>query len=207
MAEDRKQHWERIYAEKAPEEVSWYQEVPEVSLDLIARYLPRRDAPLIDVGAGASTLVDHLLERGYSHLTVLDIASRALAEAQARLGARAGAVRWVEGDITRCALPGPFALWHDRAVFHFLTEPTDRQAYVEQLERHLSPGGVVIIAAFSPEGPTMCSGLPIVQYDAERLAGELGEAFEHLESRREAHCTPAGKIQHFGYHAFRRLGE
>ncbi len=202
--QDRKQHWEHVYAEKAPDEVSWFQAVPEVSLDLIERHLPDRMAPLIDVGAGASTLVDHLLERGYRNLTVLDIAARALAEARTRLGERADAVRWVEGDITCCTLPGEYALWHDRAVFHFLTDPADRAAYVAQLRRHLTPGGVVVIAAFSPEGPTMCSGLPIVQYDADRLAGELGEGFRHLESRQEAHRTPAGKIQQFGYHAFRR---
>lgn len=204
MAEqDRKQHWERVYAEKSPDEVSWYQSVPEVSLDLIERYLPDRKASLIDVGGGASTLVDHLLARGYRAVTVLDIAARALQEARSRLGEQAEAVGWVEGDITRCALSGPFALWHDRAVFHFLTEPADRAAYVARLRRHLAPGGVVVIAAFSPEGPTMCSGLPIVQYDTEKLLRELGEGFRHLESRHEAHRTPAGKIQHFGYHAFR----
>ena len=202
--EDRKQHWERVYAEKSPQEVSWYQAVPELSLALIERHLPDRSARLVDVGGGASTLVDHLLARGYRELVVLDLAERALAAARQRLGERAAAVQWVAGDVTTCALPGPFALWHDRAVFHFLTEAADRQAYLRQLRAHLPPGGIVVIAAFSPEGPTMCSGLPIVQYDAERLGATLGPEFAHLESHEESHRTPAGGIQQFGYHVFQR---
>lgn len=203
---DRKQHWEDVYTNKSPLEVSWYQQEPAVSLRLIAASGLTKDAPLIDVGGGASLLVDRLLALGYTRLAVLDIAGQALAHARSRLGERAGAVAWYEADVTAFAPPHPFALWHDRAVFHFLTEATERRRYVETLRRTLLPDGQVVIAAFAVGGPTRCSGLPIVQYDAQRVCGELGAGFELLEQVDEAHVTPGAKVQAFSFFRFVRRG-
>lgn len=203
---DRREHWERIYTIKSPLEVSWYQAEPRVSLDLIHASGIARSAAVIDVGGGTSTLVDHLRGEGYTRIAVLDISARALALARERLGSAADDVEWLEADVTRFTPPHAFALWHDRAVFHFLTDPADRQHYLETLRRTLRPDGQVIIAAFAPGGPRQCSGLDVVHYDAPRLIAELGPEFQLEEQRSEAHRTPAGKEQPFGFFRLRRTG-
>jgi ubiquinone/menaquinone biosynthesis C-methylase UbiE len=193
-------HWEKVYRSKRPEEVSWYRAHLETSLELIAKAVPDRAAAIIDIGGGESTLVDDLLARGYRHVSVLDVASTALAVAKERLGAGADRVHWVCGDVTTITLPRHgYDLWHDRAVFHFLTEARDRAAYVRQVARAVKPGGHVIVATFGPEGPTKCSGLDIVRYDAEALHDEFGVGFRLLKHLTELHQTPTGAIQQFVY--------
>jgi len=201
---DRKTHWDNIYSAKAPHQLSWYQAHPEISLRLIADSGVGKDAALIDIGGGASLLVDKLVGAGYSKVTVLDVSPAAIAAAQARLGWRAGEVRWLAQDVTTFAPTEKFALWHDRAVFHFLSEPADRQAYLAAAQAALPPGGQLIIATFAPDGPEMCSALPVVRYGAESLAKEVGEGFELLESCGETHLTPGGVKQSFSYCRFRR---
>jgi SAM-dependent methyltransferase len=200
----RKQHWEEVYRDKSPLEVSWYQTEPRTSLELIAHSGIGRDEPLIDVGGGASLLVDCLQATNHTRITVLDISGRALTHARQRLGARAAEVEWVEADVTQFTPTHRFALWHDRAVFHFLTEAADRQGYVESLKRALRPDGQVIIAAFAIGGPSRCSNLDIVQYDADKLLRELGPDFRLEEQRTEIHRTPAGKEQQFAFFRLRR---
>ncbi|QDF98367.1 SAM-dependent methyltransferase [Azoarcus sp. DD4] len=193
-------HWDEVYATKAAQSVSWYQPHAALSLDLIRRTGAGRDAAIIDVGGGASTLVDDLLADGYRHLSVLDLSAEALAIARRRLGAPADTVRWIAGDVTTVPLPTcHFDVWHDRAVFHFLTEPAQRRAYVQQVMRAVKPGGHVIVATFAPDGPLQCSGLPVMRYSADSLHDEFGAAFRLLEHRDEEHLTPAGKVQHFIY--------
>ena len=201
---DRKQHWENVYTNKSPLEVSWYQTEPRLSLELIRATGVDRDAPVIDVGGGASVLVDRLLDAGYTHLSVLDISGQALAHARKRLGARADRVEWLEADVTTFEPPRPFRVWHDRAVFHFLTEPNDRRQYIAALQHGLQIGGQLVIAAFAIGGPLQCSNLDIVQYDAAKLSAELGTGFELIEEKGELHDTPSGKQQKFGYYRFRR---
>jgi SAM-dependent methyltransferase len=202
---DRKQHWEQVYQTKSPLEVSWFQAEPRLSLELIHRSGVGRDAPVIDVGGGASLLVDRLHADGYKQLAVLDISAAALAAARERLGANAAGIEWYESDITEFTPPHAFALWHDRAVFHFLTAADDRRRYVQVLRQALRPDGHVVIAAFAIGGPTRCSGLEIVQYDAEKLQAELGPGFRLEEERSENHRTPAGKDQKFGFFRLRRI--
>jgi SAM-dependent methyltransferase len=202
----RKKHWEQVYANKSSLEVSWYQDEPRQSLELIHRSGIGKDAPLIDVGGGASLLIDWLLADGYRQLAVLDISGAALAVVRQRLGERAADIEWHEADVTQFSAPHPFSLWHDRAVFHFLTAAEDRRRYVEVLRRTLISGGHVIIAAFAPGGPTRCSGLEIVQYDAAKLMAELGPDFRLEEQQTETHLTPAGKEQLFWFFRLRKLG-
>jgi SAM-dependent methyltransferase len=193
-------HWQHVYTTKNADGVSWYQVRPALSLDLIAATGTGYDAAIIDVGAGASTLIDHLLDTGYRDLTVLDIAQTALDTARLRLGARAEEVCWRVGDITTAALEQHrYDVWHDRAVFHFLTEPADRQRYVAQVLRAVRPGGHVIIATFAPDGPAQCSGLPTARYDAAALHSIFGPAFTLVQSAHEAHTTPWGIEQRFVY--------
>ncbi|RRQ22143.1 class I SAM-dependent methyltransferase [Thiohalobacter thiocyanaticus] len=199
---DRKSHWEAIYRDKSPLEVSWYQQEPALSLELIRHSGIAHDAPIIDVGGGASVLVDRLQAAGYTNLSVLDISTQALACARRRLGMAAEHIDWIEADITAFSPSCNYALWHDRAVFHFLTGKVDRVRYVEVLHRALPPGGQLIIAAFAIGGPEKCSGLDIIQYDADRLLAELGPGFELVETRHEAHLTPAGGEQKFSYFRF-----
>ena len=201
---DRKTHWEKIYSDNMPLEVSWYQKEPALSLQLIHNTRLTHDAPIIDVGGGASVLVDHLCDEGYSNIAVLDISAKALAYAQNRLGDKSGSVEWYEEDVTCFKSPHPFSLWHDRAVFHFLTDKSDRRKYVNVLKNTLEPDGHLIIGAFAIGGPTKCSGLDIVQYDAKKLLAELGEGFELVEERNETHNTPANKEQKFAYFRFIR---
>lgn len=202
MQEERKTHWEQVYRDKSPLEVSWYQAAPTLSRELILSSGIDRQTPLIDVGGGASTLVDHLLADGYTAVSVLDISAQALAHARRRLGAQADRVCWIEADITRFEPPQVYRLWHDRAVFHFLTSAGDRASYRAALERGLAPDGQLIVGTFAPGGPERCSGLPIAQYDAARMQAELGRGFTLLEARSETHRTPAGKDQLFNYFRF-----
>ncbi|MFN3715737.1 MAG: class I SAM-dependent methyltransferase [Thiobacillus sp.] len=196
---DRRQHWESIYRTKAADAVSWFQPHAVSSLRLIERCAGLA-AQVIDVGGGASVLVDDLLDAGYRHVTVLDLAESALAVSRARLGERAGRVEWVAGDITRVALPAArYDVWHDRAVFHFLTDHADRARYVAQVLRAVKPGGHVIVAAFGPGGPLQCSGLDVVRYDPGALHAQFGAPFRLLGHATEIHHTPAGKDQEFVY--------
>ena len=203
-AVDRKAHWEAIYATRAPQEVSWYQASPKLSLALIAATGVGNDARIIDVGGGASTLADHLLDAGFTNLTVLDISATALQRAQERLGPRAEQVTWIEADITAATLPGTYDVWHDRAVFHFLTDPEDRKRYLAAAERALPSGGHLILATFSLQGPPTCSGLEVVRYSRESLSGELGDRFHLVETREELHRTPRNATQAFLYARFRK---
>lgn len=199
-----REHWEQIYDTKAPDQVSWYSPHLETSLELIERAAPSKKAAIIDIGGGASTLVDDLLARGYRNLTVLDISQAAIDTARKRLGADADHVHWLVGDITHVALePAQFAVWHDRAVFHFLTAPTDRGDYVREVLYAVKPGGHVIISTFGPEGPTRCSGLDVVRYDADSLHREFGQRFRLLDSFTQQHRTPFGTTQQFLYCLFR----
>lgn len=200
----RSQHWEGVYSGRRPEELSWYQPDPATSMALIGHAAPGPDDPVVDVGGGASLLVDRLLEAGYTRLTVLDLSVAALAHARARLGSRAAAVEWVEADVTAWTPARRYALWHDRAVLHFLTDPADRRRYAGVLDQALAPRGQVIIGAFAVGGPTRCSGLDIVQYDAPRLLRELGAGFEVVEEMAESHVTPAGRDQAFAWFRLRR---
>ena len=201
-----KSHWENIYQTKAPTQVSWYQEHARLSLRLIADTGIDRADPIIDVGGGTSTLVDDLLADDYQHLTVLDISASALQTAQQRLGARAAAVTWNEADITQAQLPGQFyAVWHDRAVFHFLTQPHDRQRYIQAVRHAVKPGGHVIVATFALDGPPQCSGLNVTRYSPDSLHHEFGEDFQLITSTREAHVTPFGTEQKFTY-CYCRMG-
>jgi SAM-dependent methyltransferase len=200
-----KAHWEKVYGNRAIDAVSWYQEHAERSLDLIRKLGIAKSESIIDVGGGASVLVDDLLADGYADLTVLDLSGAALVAARTRLGARAASVQWIEGDVTRAALPqGRYALWHDRAVFHFLTTPELRDAYVRQVLHAVRPGGHVIVATFAEDGPTECSGLPVMRYDAHGLHDEFGAPFELLGHEHEEHVTPAGRVQSFLYCFCRR---
>jgi len=201
---ERKAHWENIYLNKSPNEVSWYQQEPSWSLQLIRTIQLDRNAAIIDVGGGASTLVDKLCDDGYTNIGVLDVSAHALAHARERLADKACRVEWYEEDITEFEPPHQYALWHDRAVFHFLTRKSDRKKYVNILKRALLPGGHLILMAFAIDGPKKCSGLDIVQYDEDKLMAELAGGFELLETGHEVHITPAGKEQKFAYFHFGR---
>jgi SAM-dependent methyltransferase len=196
---DRQRHWESVYSNKAVDEVSWFQEHAGSSLRLI-KGCADANANIIDVGGGASVLVDGLLDAGYRNLTVLDLAESALAASRTRLGARAQSVQWIAADITQAELPSAhYDVWHDRAVFHFLTDPVDRARYVAQLLKSVRPGGHVIVAAFGPGGPLQCSGLDVVRYVPDALHAEFGASFRLLGHESEIHQTPAGKEQEFVY--------
>jgi len=199
-------HWENVYRSKPTDRVSWFQTRADMSMELIRRTgVPPEGARVIDVGAGASVLVDNLLDAGYRHLTVLDIAEPALEASKARLGERAGLVEWKVGDVTAVALPqAGFDIWHDRAVFHFLTREEDRRRYVAQVWNAVRPGGFVIVATFGPNGPLQCSNLDVCRYAPETLHGEFGAAYDLLDHRTEFHATPAGKEQEFVYCYCRR---
>jgi len=194
------EHWERIYATKAPDQVSWYCAHLNASLELIERPPASRTSAIIDVGGGQSTLVDDLVARGFEDITILDVSQTAIDATRNRLGDQADRVHWIAADITRVELePRRYDLWHDRAVFHFLTMPDDRIAYVRQVARAVRLGGHVIIGTFGPEGPTRCSGLEVVRYDSESLHGEFGARFNLLESSNQLHQTPFGTMQQFLY--------
>lgn len=201
-----KQHWEEVYTTKSTDSVSWFQPHAGLSLDLIKATGVAKDAGIIDVGGGASTLVDDLLADGYSDLTVLDLSAHAMEAARERLGKDESKVRWIEADITEVDLPAKrYDIWHDRAVFHFLTTPEQRETYVQTVFRSVKPGGHVIVATFAEDGPEQCSGLPVMRYRPEELHEQFGEAFTLLEHTKEAHHTPAGKVQQFVYCYCRRI--
>jgi SAM-dependent methyltransferase len=197
---DRKSHWEAVYSSKGPSEASWYQPEARLSMRWIQQLAPDLAAPIIDVGGGASVLVDQLLAAGYINMTVLDLVGAALQRTQRRLGEAARRVRWIEGDVLSAALPPKrFAFWHDRAVFHFLTDPVDRVRYVAQLRSALEPGGYVLIATFAADGPTRCSGLDVARYTPSELHAQLGTGFELVAEEREEHRTPTRAQQAFTY--------
>jgi len=198
---DSQKHWEKIYHTKPPDQVSWFRPHLEKSLALIERAAAGNpEASIIDMGGGASTLADDLVARGYRNITVLDISKAALDVARERMSKAAEGVRWVCADVTQPGLPARyFDIWHDRAVFHFLTSPDDRAAYVRQVARAVRRSGYVIVSTFGPEGPTKCSGLDVVRYDADSLHSEFGVHFRLLGSSNELHQTPFGTTQHFLY--------
>ena len=197
MNTETQDHWNRVYTTRAVDAVSWYQAQPKISLELIAAADLPVDAPIIDIGGGASVLVDCLLAQGRSALSVLDVSAAALANSRARLGANAAKVQWVEADVREFEPPQRYALWHDRAVFHFLTDPADRERYMAAMRRSLKPRAHVVVATFALDGPARCSGLDVARYDAATLRAQFGDDFELLDSRRETHITPAGAEQRF----------
>lgn len=195
-----KEHWEKVYQTKQPDAVSWFQEHATRSLELIRSVGPSLQANVVDVGGGASTLVDDLLSNGFHNVSVLDLSASALEIAHQRLGAAGDCVTWLAGDICTVDLPDhAYDIWHDRAVFHFLTAPADRAAYVRQVMKAVKPGGHVIVATFAPDGPEQCSGLPVARYAPGELHQEFGPSFELLEHMSEEHKTPWGAVQHFVY--------
>jgi 2-polyprenyl-3-methyl-5-hydroxy-6-metoxy-1,4-benzoquinol methylase len=197
---DAQSHWQNIYASKAANSVSWYCRHLEISLELTQRVAPDLSASIIDIGGGESTLVDDLIDRGYRDLSVLDISQIAIDADKQRLNSAAKDVHWLVGDITTAKLqPRAYDVWHDRAVFHFLTMPEQRAAYVRQAASAVKPGGHLVVSTFGPEGPAKCSGLDVIRYDAESLHGEFGTRFRLLESFTELHCTPSGSTQQFLY--------
>jgi len=203
----RRRHWQHVWQAREAEKVSWYEPMPAVSLELIEAAELAPDTPLVDVGGGASTLVDHLLARGYRGITVLDIAASAFDAARRRLGERAAMVEWVVADVTRWDPPRRFGLWHDRAVFHFLVEESERAAYRATMERALAPGGWAVIATFAPDAPPKCSGLPVMRHDPGALTRTFAPLLEPVAWRRHVHVTPSGVVQPFTYGLFRRVGE
>jgi SAM-dependent methyltransferase len=201
---DRRAHWDSVYRTKREDEVSWFQASPILSLDLIHAAGVERRASIIDVGGGASRLVDALIDEGFTNLTVLDVSEAATETAKARLGVRASGVTWIVADATKWEPRGTHDLWHDRAAFHFLTAPEDRAAYAQRVLRAVRPGGHVIIGTFALDGPERCSGLLVVRHDAESIGTMLGPSFELIETRRHDHQTPMGGSQKFQFSRFQR---
>lgn len=195
-------HWESIWRDRQPEELSWHQPKPERSITLIERYASRH-GPIVDVGAGTSAVVDQLLDDGFTDLTVLDISDAAIAITQRRLGDRAQDVRWLVGDVLTHQFERRFVVWHDRAVFHFLISSRDRRQYVRQLERALAPGGHVVLATFGREGPTECSGLSVQRYGDADIRAAFGAAFSLIEYAETLHTTPGGAEQQFAFGVLR----
>jgi 2-polyprenyl-3-methyl-5-hydroxy-6-metoxy-1,4-benzoquinol methylase len=202
---NRQAHWQNVYKEKGENQVSWFQERPNISLELIEAVRADPSSAIIDIGGGASRLVDALVEKGYRDLTVLDLSESAVSIAKMRLGERAAMVRWIVADVTQWDPTRAYDLWHDRAAFHFLTEASDRSAYLDRLTKAVTPGGHAIIGTFALDGPERCSGLPVVRYDGARLSAELAPSFALLDMRRDDHKTPWGAIQHFQFSVFRRV--
>lgn len=198
-------HWRAVYTERDPTSVSWHQKNPARSLILIEETRIADSDPIIDIGGGASRLADRLLDLGFLDVTVLDIAEPPLRAARERLGDRAHHVTWIEADVLTHPFERRFAVWHDRATFHFLTNESDRTRYVEQVNAALGPGGHLIVGGFAPDGPESCSGLPVERHDAESLASCFASFFEPVGFQKEAHRTPAGATQHFLYGRFRRI--
>jgi SAM-dependent methyltransferase len=201
--ESRQSHWQNVYTKKGENEVSWFQENPAPSLELIAQVGATLASAIIDIGGGASRLVDNLVDRGFEDVTVLDLSKAALEAAKGRLGRRAGEVGWIVADATVWEPEKAYDIWHDRAAFHFLTEERDRAAYVARLEQALKVGGYAIIATFALDGPERCSGLPVMRYDPVSLGLTLGRTFQLVDNRRQAHATPWGTEQSFQFSVFR----
>ena len=207
MTEPRQAHWDKVYGSKAVSEVSWYEPTPERSLALIQATGIARSDPVIDVGGGASYLVDELMQAGYGDVTVLDISGAVLDSLRQRLGGRASAPSFLQQDITQFRPTRRYSLWHDRAVFHFLIAAEDRRRYLEAVRAGLRPHGHLILATFGPAGPERCSGLPVMRYDARSLAAELGSEFQPVDSFLAVHRTPWNAEQQFLYSRFRRLSD
>ena len=199
-------YWDRVYGGKAERELSWFEAAPGLSAELIAAHV--RPCAAVDIGAGASRLVDHLLDAGFAPVTALDLSGEALAMSRARLGARAAAVDWVVGDVTAWAPPRRYGLWHDRAVFHFLADPGARSAYLKVLDAATAPGAVAILGTFAADGPDRCSGLPVHRYDPAELVATIAAAlpgvFTPVESRHHRHVTPAGREQQYQFTILRK---
>lgn len=203
---DRTQHWENVYQSRDSTEVSWYEPDPKQSLDLILQVIGETRVRVLDVGGGQSFLVDRLLDAGFVQVAVLDISQTAIEATKARLGERSSRVEWIVADITHRDTLGEFDIWHDRAVFHFITDPDDRRHYVELLKRTLPTGGHFIVGTFAKGGPEKCSGLQICQYDAATMQAELGPWFEPVKCSEYIHTTPSGKPQQFFFGVYRRMG-
>ncbi|PWK67014.1 class I SAM-dependent methyltransferase [Aminobacter sp. AP02] len=204
MSSDRASHWETIYRTKADDQVSWFQQTPEPSLTLLALAGATTDMAVVDVGAGASHLVDTLIGQGYDDVTVLDISQAALDADRARLGPDADRITWICSDVTAWQPSRSYDIWHDRAAFHFLTDAADQGAYAAVLTRTLKAGGHAIIGTFAPDGPEKCSGLPIIRHDADSIGNLLGGSFTLIDTRRHEHMTPWGTVQRFQFSTFRK---
>lgn len=206
MSDDRASHWETIYRAKTEDQVSWFQQTPEPSLTLLAVAGATPDAAIVDIGAGASHLVDVLIGQGFDDVTVLDISQAALDADRTRLGPDASRVTWICSDVTAWQPGRSYDIWHDRAAFHFLTDRVDQAAYATVLTRALKPGGHAIIGTFAPDGPEKCSGLPIVRHDADSIGKLLGKGFALIDTRRHEHKTPWASVQRFQFSTFRMQG-
>jgi cyclopropane fatty-acyl-phospholipid synthase-like methyltransferase len=202
---NRQAHWQEVYKQKGEYQVSWFQDRPAISLQLIEATGVKPSSAIIDIGGGASRLVDALIEKRYRNVTVLDLSESAASIAKVRLGDAAAMASWIIADVTEWEPQRRYDLWHDRAAFHFLTEASDRAAYTDRLRSALLPGGQAIIGTFASDGPERCSGLPVVRYDAAQLSTTLGSSFVLLDMRSDDHKTPWGAIQHFQFSVFRRV--
>jgi 2-polyprenyl-3-methyl-5-hydroxy-6-metoxy-1,4-benzoquinol methylase len=205
IGESRRGHWDKAYTDKGEAGVSWFEQRPDVSLELIAEVGGTPSSSLVDIGCGASRLVDVLVGQGWRSVAVLDVSAAALDTAKARLGDHAGGVEWIRADVTQWQPARRYDIWHDRAALHFLTDPLDRTAYVERVRDAVVPGGHAIIATFALDGPERCSGLPVVRYDAAALADALGQSFRLVGERRHVHTTPWGSTQAFQFGVLRRV--
>lgn len=205
MTDDRRLHWENVYSTKGETDVSWFQESPAPSVELIHLVQAKQSDAIVDVGGGASRLVDSLLAEGFSDVTVLDLAAAALDTARKRLGAKGGEVTWIAADATLWEPPRTYDIWHDRAAFHFLTDAAQQAAYIERLKRALKMGGHLIMGTFALDGPEKCSGLPVTRHNTESLASLLGSGFELIDTRRYDHSTPWASVQRFQFSTFRRV--
>jgi SAM-dependent methyltransferase len=201
---DRQSHWQQVYLRKGEQQVSWSQPDPQPSLGLIEKFANGSGASIVDIGGGASRLVDSLVRGGFGGITVLDLSEAALQAAKQRIGAAGATIRWVAADVTAWRPPHPFDIWHDRAAFHFLVEEKDRRAYVDRLSIGVKAGGHAIIATFAPDGPEKCSGLPVQRYDPENLSKTIGPEFELVEHQAHRHVTPWGAAQSFQFSVLRR---
>ncbi len=201
---DPKQHWENIYTKKGPQDVSWFQAMPKVSLDLFVEYRVPQSARIIDVGGGDSLFVDHLLDRGFRDVTVLDISGTSLEKARHRLGAKGASVQWIVSDATSFDAPDPFDVWHDRAVFHFLTSEADVDRYLVRLSRLLKPGGLLILGTFSEQGPEKCSGIPVHRYSEAEIVARLQKLCDRIKCFSVDHVTPFDTVQNFLFCPFRK---
>ena len=201
---ERQAHWQNVYQTKGERAVSWFQERPDISLDLIHATGVDASVSIIDIGGGASRLADALISEGFKAVAVLDLSEKALATSKARLGSKGTQIQWIVADVTNWQPSQTYDVWHDRAALHFLTDPKDRAAYAERVSNAVRVGGHVIIGTFAPDGPERCSGLPVIRHDAATLGELLGPSFELAETRRHDHQTPSGVIQRFQFSRFRR---